>query len=121
MAFKNHLKRLFLKVYFSQFICNIFAICVQHYTLRAFLHGRDMLLTSREFSILLYLLKNEGKTIPAKDIYENVWKQPMSGNANAVWKSISRLKNKLTDADGEIALLSFRNEGYLLEIISHHT
>lgn len=45
----------------------------------------------------------------------------MSGNANAVWKSISRLKNKLTDADGEIALLSFRNEGYLLEIISHHT
>lgn len=96
-------------------------LSVDTVALRAFLHGRDMLLTSREFSILLYLLKNEGKTIPAKDIYENVWKQPMSGNANAVWKSISRLKNKLTDADGEIALLSFRNEGYLLEIISHHT
>lgn len=85
--------------------------------LRAFLNGEDMLLAAREFSVLLYLLKNEGRTIPAKEIYEGVWKQPLSGNASAIWKCMSRLKNKLALSGGKVFLMTFRNEGYLLEIM----
>ena len=84
--------------------------------MRAYLHGEDMLLSAREFSVLLYLVKNEGKTLSAEEIYEGAWNQPMAGNASALWKCISRLKGKLAAGDSEISLLSFRNQGYVLEI-----
>lgn len=85
--------------------------------LRALLNGEDMLLSAREFSVLLYLLKNEGKTLSAAEIYKGAWDQPMAGNPSALWKCMSRLKNKLSASDGEIALINFRNKGYVLEII----
>lgn len=85
--------------------------------LRALLNGVDMQLSAREFSVLLYLLKNEGKTLSAAEIYKGAWDQPMAGNPSALWKCMSRLKNKLATSDGEIALINFRNKGYLLEII----
>ena len=84
--------------------------------LRAFLDGKDMRLTAREFSVLLFLLRNEGRILSADEIYEGVWKQPMSGNAGALWKCMSRLKNKLAVSD-EISLMSFRKEGYMLEVM----
>lgn len=85
--------------------------------MRAYLDGEDMLLSGREFSVLLYLVKNEGKTLSAEQIYEGAWNQPMAGNASALWKCISRLKGKLAVCEGEISLMSFRNQGYMLEFV----
>jgi len=62
-------------------------------------------------------LKHEGRILPAAEIYEEIWKQPMSGNASALWKCMSRLKNKLAVSEGRVSLMNFRNEGYLLEIV----
>ncbi|MDO4545010.1 MAG: response regulator transcription factor [Bacillota bacterium] len=84
--------------------------------IRAFLGGEDMLLSAREFSLLLYLLQNEGRTLAAEEIYENAWKLPLVGDANALWKCISRLKTKLAPFRKEISLMNFRNKGYSLEI-----
>lgn len=83
--------------------------------MRAYLHGEDMLLSGREFSVLLYLVKNEGKTLSAEQIYEGAWNQPMAGNASALWKCISRLKSRLSSCEA-ITLQSYRNQGYMLEI-----
>lgn len=88
-------------------------------TLRAFLGGEDMMLSAREFSLLLFLLKNEGKTLSAEEIYKGAWDQPMFGNASALWKCISRLKNKLAVCDERVSLINFRNKGYLLEVADH--
>lgn len=85
--------------------------------LRAYLYGEDMLLSGREFSVLLYLLINEGKTLSAKQIYEGAWNQMMAGNSSALWKCISRLKSKLAVSDGRVNLMGFRNEGYMLELV----
>lgn len=85
--------------------------------LRATLDGEDMRLSAREFSVLLFLLKNEGRTVPADEIYQEVWQQQLAGNAGALWKCISRLKTKLDDGGGNISLLNFRGEGYLLEVV----
>lgn len=85
--------------------------------LRAFLRGEDMLLSAREFSVLLLLFKNAGRTLSAEEIYRGAWNQPFSGNANALWKCMSRLKKKLAVVGDEVSLLTFRNKGYLLEII----
>lgn len=85
--------------------------------MRAYLKGEDMLLPGREFSVLLYLVKNEGKTLSAEQLYEGAWNQPMAGNASALWKCISRLKGKLAVSDGWVVLTNFRNEGYMLELV----
>ena len=85
--------------------------------LRAFLGGEDMLLSAREFSVLLYLLQNEGRTLSAEEIYEGAWKQPIAGNTAALYKCMSRLKTKLAAHQDEISLMNFRNRGYLLEVM----
>lgn len=85
--------------------------------MRAYLKGEDMLLSGREFSVLLYLVKNEGKTLSAEQLYEGAWNQSMAGNASALWKCISRLKGKLAVSDGRVVLTNFRNEGYMLELV----
>lgn len=85
--------------------------------MRAFLDDKDMMLSTREFSLLLYLLKNKGKMLSSKEIYEGVWNQPMVKNPNALWKCISRLKSKLAVSDNRISLINFRNKGYLLEVV----
>lgn len=85
--------------------------------MRAYLQGEDMLLSGREFSVLLYLVKNEGKTLSAEQLYEGAWNQPMAGNNSALWKCISRLKGKLAVSDGRVILMNFRNEGYMLELV----
>lgn len=85
--------------------------------MRAYLDGEDMLLSGREFSVLLFLLKNEGKILSAEEIYEGVWNQPLAGNVSALWKCISRLKGKLSGCEDEISLMSFRHQGYMLEIV----
>lgn len=85
--------------------------------LRASLNGEDMQISAREFSVLRYLLKNEGRIISAEELYKEAWSQPMIGNANALWKCISRLKNKLAAASEKVVFMSFRNQGYMLEIM----
>lgn len=86
--------------------------------LRAYLNGVDMRLSAREFSVLLFLLKNEGKTLSAEEIYKGAWDLPMAGNANALWTCISRLKSKLEASHGHVSLMNFRGKGYMLEVIS---
>ena len=42
----------------------------------AFLHGEDMLLTLKEYALLLLLVQNEGKTLAKQAIYAKVWVAP---------------------------------------------
>lgn len=83
---------------------------------RAFLNETDMVLSPREFAMLHFFLKNEGKIVSSKQIYEAVWNQPMAKNASALWKCISRLKRKLEISNGYVTLTNYRNQGYAIEI-----
>lgn len=76
----------------------------------AFLHGKDMLLTSKEFAVLLLLVRKKGCILTAEQIYQAVWNQPMAGDANAVRVAVSRLRGKLAGSGFGIAVR--RGEGY---------
>ena len=78
--------------------------------LQAFLFGKDMLLTPKEFALLLMLAQNDGVAFSAESLYEKVWGQPMGGDANAVRVAVSRLRSKLDSCDYTIT--STRGEGY---------
>jgi len=82
---------------------------------RAFINDNDLLLTHKEFAILLLLANKEEETINAQSIYENVWKQPLGGNINTLQATISSLRKKIEPSGYTITV--FRGQGYTFEQI----
>ena len=77
---------------------------------QAFLGGVDMLLTQKEFSLLLLFVQHEGETISAEYLYEKVWKLSTNDDTRTVKYHISNLRKKLSDSGYSIS--SIRSEGY---------
>lgn len=79
----------------------------------AMLDGADLLLTQKEFALLLIFVQNESRFIGAEYLYEKLWKQPMTGDSNALRSTLKRLRAKL-DGSGYCITLS-KGEGYQFE------
>ena len=73
------------------------------------------MLTQKEFAVALYLARHRGQTVPADELYQEIWQQPMADNPQALRMTISRLKQKLGDDDAPVVITSYRGEGYCLE------
>lgn len=80
---------------------------------QAFLSGEDMLLTQKEFALLLLMAQNSGRMIPAEELYECVWNQPMAGNDHSVKNAIYRLRKKLVGSG--FSIRAERGAGYCFE------
>lgn len=80
---------------------------------QALLHGEDLMLTQKDFALLLLFTQNENNSVRAEYLYEKVWKMPMNGNTQAIKSAISRLRKKLVNSD--YIILSIRGEGYIFE------
>ncbi|QIB68828.1 response regulator transcription factor [Aminipila butyrica] len=83
---------------------------------QVFLNGKDLLLTKKEFAVLLFLVKNEGRAFSSKHLYETVWKQSMVGDDGAVKNTVYRLRKKL----GAFFSIQYdtNEEGYIFESFS---
>lgn len=82
-------------------------------SMTAYLKGEDMLLTQKEFSLLLLFAQNEGRTMSAEYIYEKVWGQNMMGDVRAVKFQVSNLRKKLEGSG--YAIPAVRGGGYRFE------
>lgn len=80
---------------------------------KAFLDNKDLLLTQKEFALLLLLVQNESAVMQANTIYEKVWNQPMLEDTNAIKIAVSRLRKKLERT--EFCIKNLRGEGYRFE------
>lgn len=58
-------------------------------------------LTVREFAILELLLSNPNKVYSKSNIFESVWGEEFLGDDNTVNVHVSRLRNKLSNANGK--------------------
>jgi DNA-binding response OmpR family regulator len=79
----------------------------------ATLDGRDLLLTQKEFSLLLVFTQNPGRFISGEYLYEKVWNQPQTSDSGALKTAITRLRTKIAGSGWRIE--SARGEGYCLE------
>lgn len=71
------------------------------------LHGVPVKLTPKEFGILHELIRADGGTVPAKDLYESVWDEPFDQFArNSVMVHIRRLREKLSSVDASKEIIS---------------
>ncbi|GHT02262.1 DNA-binding response regulator [Synergistales bacterium] len=80
---------------------------------RAFIEGVDMLLTPKDFALLLLLAQNEDRVLRAELIYEKVWKAPLAENTAAVQRAISRLRGKIEPSGYSVTMT--RGKGYVFE------
>jgi DNA-binding response OmpR family regulator len=79
--------------------------------------GADLLLTQKEFALLLLLAQNAGQTVSIKTLYETVWGAPLYDDKQSLWRRVNSLKSKLMRAAGyAVELLTIRGEGYCLNV-----
>jgi DNA-binding response OmpR family regulator len=75
----------------------------------------EVALTAREFSLLEYLLRNQGRVLGKTLIAEHVWGYSFDWESNIIEVFINQLRNKL-DRDVEPRLIhTLRGVGYMLK------
>lgn len=76
--------------------------------------GRDIILTSREFAVLEYLMRHAGNVVTRTMIADHVWNVSYNGGSNIVEVYINYLRRKV-DQNHELKLLqTVRGAGYSL-------
>jgi DNA-binding response OmpR family regulator len=78
---------------------------------RAYMDGKDLVLTQKEFLLLYTLAQNEGQNMSAEELYDKVWKSPLNDDNQAVKIAISRLRNKI-EGSGFTVSFDKRKNGY---------
>ncbi|MGI6279470.1 MAG: response regulator transcription factor [Acutalibacteraceae bacterium] len=84
----------------------------QAYT--AFVDGKPLELTLKEFELLLYLWKNAGRVLTRDQILDAVWGYDYIGDTRTVDSHIARIRTKLEDF-GATHLKTVYGMGYKLE------
>jgi len=81
---------------------------------KAFVNGRDVGLTPKEFSILLLLARNENNQVAYETIYRQIWGAPLNNNLVALRQQILRLRKKLSEENTDsFSILNIHSKGYV--------
>ncbi|MCL5076829.1 MAG: response regulator transcription factor [Actinobacteria bacterium] len=75
----------------------------------------DIVLTSREFSLLELLIRRKGEVLTKKTILEHVWDYDFEGDSNIVEVYIGYLRKKIDTPFDKKGIRTIRGVGYLLE------
>jgi len=70
-------------------------------------------LTSREFSLLEFLVLHAGQVVGRADIAEHVWDAPFEAMSNVIDVMVQRVRRKIDDPDGASLIMTRRGEGYM--------
>jgi DNA-binding response OmpR family regulator len=81
---------------------------------RAYWNGVDLVLTQKEFALLLLFVQNEGKVMDAEQIYEKVWNAPLGHDRRALRRQISTLRSKLLSRRCGYDINTVHRVGYCL-------
>jgi two-component system copper resistance phosphate regulon response regulator CusR len=77
-------------------------------------HGHDILLSQREFQLLVLLAQDAGTVLPRSAIIEGLWAGDLSVGANAVDALASRLRRRIDGPFDKKMLRTIRGVGYCL-------
>lgn len=65
---------------------------------RAFVNGKEVVLTRLEFEILRLLMEGDGRVFSYDDIFRSVWGDPYAGTDKTVlWSHIRKIRKKLSE------------------------
>lgn len=66
---------------------------------RVFLNGKEVILTNKEFEILICLAEKPDKIFNKEELYERIWHSEAIGETSTVTVHVNRLREKLFAAD----------------------
>jgi DNA-binding response OmpR family regulator len=89
------------------------ALTLRPAPMTATLNGKDLMLSRKEFALLMFFIQNENRIMGAEYLYENVWGSPMAGDDNAIKVTLSKLRKKISGSGYTIA--AEYGEGYRFE------
>ena len=76
--------------------------------------GTGLNLTTKEFDLLLALLRRRGEIVSRTTLAEEVWGKKLEANANVIQVMVQRLRSKLDDPFAIKLLHTVRGCGYVL-------
>lgn len=76
--------------------------------------GKERVLSKNEFSILYYLIKNQGRIVSRDELIDHLWDCNDFIDDNTLTVNINRLRKKLEEAGIQGAIETRRGQGYLL-------
>ncbi len=78
--------------------------------------GKDLALTAREFDLLEYLLRNQGRVVSREMLARDVWKETSRYTPldNVIDVHVAHLRKKLDDPFGTTLLHTVRGVGFVL-------
>jgi two-component system, OmpR family, response regulator len=79
------------------------------------LSGRPVPLSTREFALLEFLMRNAGQVLSRPAILEHVWDYNYDGMSNVVDVYVGYLRRKLEQPAGQVRIRTVRGVGYGLE------
>ena len=82
--------------------------------LKAYVRDSEVALTSKEFGILEYLMRNVGRVVSQEELLEHVWNEDANLFTQAIKVHINNLRKKLSAAGGEGLISTVKGRGYIL-------
>jgi DNA-binding response OmpR family regulator len=76
--------------------------------------GREIRLTARESAVLEYLMRHCGQVVSKSQLLAHVWDEQFHGDPNIVEVYVLRIRRKIEQSPGDVALQTLRGAGYRL-------
>ena len=89
-------------------------LCLDPDSHRVTRDGTEIDLTSREFSVLEFLMRRADEFVAKSEILENVWDFSFEGDPNIVEVYVRRLRKKADEPFGRSSIATKRGAGYRL-------
>lgn len=84
-------------------------------TLEVFRNDQKIVLTPREFELMEYFVKNQGRVLPKAEILERVWGLDVEINTNVVEVYVNYLRNKINKGFDKKLIQTHFGVGYILK------
>jgi len=83
---------------------------------RVTVRGKELKLTTKEFNLLEYMLKNPGVVLSRSLLMEHVWTAESSPFSNTIESHMRNVRKKLRDAHAPDLIYNIPGRGYILEL-----
>jgi DNA-binding response OmpR family regulator len=84
-------------------------------SMKVFRGEAEISLTSKEFGILEYLMRNVGRVVSSEELLEHVWNEEANMFTQTVKVHINNLRNKLAMAGRGEKISTIKGRGYLIK------
>lgn len=81
---------------------------------KGYFRGSEIVFTTKEFSILEYLMRNAGRVISQEELLEHVWNEDANMFTQTVKVHIRNIRSKLNAAGAGDLISTVKGRGYLL-------